>query len=81
MSDRENPSTTLPGTVEKIIPPWLPGNPEKAQILVEGADHLYREIRIDNAMINAEGETVGLKEGAEVNVIIEADAGDTVPKS
>ena len=44
----ENPSATLPGTVEKIIKSPHPGVPEKAQTAVEGADHLYREIRIEN---------------------------------
>ena len=46
----EKPSVTLPGTVEKIIPPTGPGQPEKAQIDVEGADDLYRELRIENAL-------------------------------
>lgn len=45
MSDK--PSTTLPATVEKIIKPPVPGMPEKAQIAIEGADHLYRELRIE----------------------------------
>jgi hypothetical protein len=80
MPDTEKPSTTLPGTVEKIIKPWVPGEPEKAQIAVEGADHLYREIRIENNMVTPEGETVGLKPGAQVDVIIEADKADTVKK-
>ncbi|MGC2196167.1 MAG: hypothetical protein WA628_15960 [Terriglobales bacterium] len=81
MSDDEKPSTTLSGTVEKIIQPWASGAPEKAQISVEGADHLYREIRIDNSLTNAEGETVKLKPGAEVEVTIEADPKDTTKKS
>ncbi len=80
MPDTEKPSTTLPGTVEKIIKPWAPGEPEKAQIAVEGADHLYREIRIENNMVTPDGETVGLKPGAQVDVIIEADKADTVKK-
>jgi hypothetical protein len=42
----EKPSVTLPGTVEKIIEPVHPSMPEKAQIVVEGADDLYQEIRI-----------------------------------
>jgi hypothetical protein len=39
MSD-EKPST-LPGTVEKIFKSWVPDEPENAQIVVLGADHLY----------------------------------------
>ncbi len=51
----EKTSTILPGTVEKIIKPPLPSMPEKAQIAVEGGDHLYREIRIDNTLTNDKG--------------------------
>ena len=42
-----------------------PGAPEKAQIAVEGADHLYREIRIENTLTDENGRKVGLKPGAE----------------
>lgn len=34
----ENPSATLPATVEKIIKSPYPGISEKAEITVEGAD-------------------------------------------
>ena len=40
----EKPSVTLPGVVEQIIESPHPSIPEKAQIAVEGADHLYQEI-------------------------------------
>ena len=43
---RERPSTTMPGTVNKIIVPPGGGQPEKANIAVEGADHQYRDLRI-----------------------------------
>jgi uncharacterized membrane protein len=70
MSDK--PSTTLPGTVEKIIKSPSPSEPEKAQIAVEGADHLYRELRIENALTDENGKKVSLKQGADVEVTIEA---------
>jgi hypothetical protein len=76
----EKPSTTLPGTVEKIIKSPDPNEPEKAQIAIEGADELYREVRIDNVLKNQNGEKVALNEGAEVDVTIEADAKDTTKK-
>lgn len=76
----EKPSTTKPGIVEKIIKPVVPEEPEKAQIAVEGADHLYREIRIENTLLDEKGKEVKLKEGVEVDVIVEADAKDTTPK-
>jgi hypothetical protein len=76
----EKPSVTLPGTVEQIIPPPYPGIPEKAQIAVEGADDLYQEIRIENTLIDGRGKEVRLKEGAHVEVTVEAEAGATTAK-
>jgi hypothetical protein len=76
----ENPSTTLPGVVEKIIKPVSPKEPEKAQIAIEGADDLYREIRIDNTLTKENGEEVRLKPGAEVEVTVEAPLEATTPK-
>ena len=49
----EKPSTTLPGRVEKIVKPPHPSMPEKAQISVDGADDLYREIRIENVVVRS----------------------------
>ncbi|MFZ0805622.1 MAG: hypothetical protein WAN03_05550 [Candidatus Sulfotelmatobacter sp.] len=67
-------STKLPGTVEKIIKPH-PGSsePEKAQISVEGADHLYRELRVPNRLVDEDGNKVKLQPGTEVEVKIETD--------
>jgi predicted DNA-binding antitoxin AbrB/MazE fold protein len=76
----EKPSTTMPATVEKIIKPVSPREPEKAQIAVEGADHLYRELRIENSLTDENGEEVRLKQGAEVEVIIEAEPAAILPK-
>src|ERR1700737_2527907 len=44
----EKLSTTLPGTVEEIIKPAEPREPEKAPIAIEGAEDLDRQIRVDN---------------------------------
>jgi hypothetical protein len=74
-------SVVLPGTVAKIIKSPSPSEPEKAQINVEGADPLYREIRIDNALTNENGDEVSLKPGAHVDVTLEVDADDTTLKT
>ena len=77
----DNPSTTVPAIVEKIIKSTpFSGEPEKAQISVKGADHYYREIRIENSLTDENGHQVGLKPGAEIQVTIEADSNDTIPK-
>lgn len=77
----EKPSTTLRGTVEKIIKPIDQHRSEKAQIGIHGAEDLYREIRIDNTLTNERGEEVAIKEGAKVDVTIEADIKDTIKKA
>ena len=76
----EKATATLPGRVEKIIKPVHPSEPEKAQISVEGADHLYREIRIENKLTDENGDQVKLKPGATVDVTVEADPQDTAKK-
>jgi hypothetical protein len=76
----EKPSVTLPGTVERILPAAHPSEPEKAQIAVEGADDLYRELRVENTLQDEEGKDVALKPGAQVDVTIKADISSTTPK-
>jgi hypothetical protein len=81
MKTTKKSKTTRPGTVEKIIKSPFPQVPEKAEIAVEGADHLYREIRIENTLEDEKGNKVKLKAGAQVDVTVEADLKDTVPKN
>ena len=76
----EKPKTTKPGTVRKIVKSPVPGQPEKAEIEVHEADDLYREIRIENTLEDSHGRKVKLKPGASVDVTVEADDKDTVPK-
>jgi hypothetical protein len=80
MKNPKKPKTTRPGTVEKIIKSNFPQEPEKAEIAVEGADHLYREIRIENSLQDEYGNEVKLKVGAQVDVTVEAHLKDTTPK-
>jgi hypothetical protein len=77
----EKVTMTLPGTVEKIIPPIVPSEPEKAQIAVHGAEELYREIRVENTLQDEDGNPVSLKKGAEVEVTIAAEPKDIKPKN
>lgn len=67
----------LRGTVEKIIEPVFPSQPEKAQIGIDGADDLYREIRVENVVADDNGEKARLKPGAKVDVVVEADSSAT----
>jgi hypothetical protein len=71
----------LQGTVEKVIKPSVPGQPERAQIDIHGADDLYREIRIENVVTDENGEKARLKAGAKVDVIVEADSNATTKQA
>jgi hypothetical protein len=80
MNKKKKPAVTLPGIVEKIIPTKYSSEPEKAEIAVDGADLLYKEIRIENTLQGEEGKEVSLKPGAQVDVTIEAEPESTRPK-
>jgi hypothetical protein len=69
----EDPSVHMPGTVDKIIPGRHPGRPEKAQIAVDGADRRRQDLRIENELIDEDGDEVKLKKGAHVQVTVSAE--------
>ena len=48
-------------------------NQKRLEISVKDGDDLCKEIRIENALQNEDGNEVALKEGAEVDVTVEAD--------
>jgi hypothetical protein len=68
----EQPSTTMLGIVEKIIPSTLPSRSEKAQIAVDGPDQQYRDLRIENTLSDEHGDEVRLKKGAHAVVTVTA---------
>jgi hypothetical protein len=68
----EQPSTTIPGIVEKIIPSPRPSQPEKAQIAVDEADRGYSDFRIENTLTDENGDDVKLKKGAHVEISVTA---------
>jgi len=47
--------------VEKIIKPIHSNEPEMAQIAIEEAEHLYREVRVENLMTDDKGGASRLK--------------------
>ena len=63
----------LRGSVKKAIRSADPTEPEKAQIAVDGADHLYRELRVPNKLVDDDGNHVKLVEGEQVEVKIESE--------
>jgi hypothetical protein len=69
---QEQPTVTMPGTVNKIIPSPSPSRPEKAQVAVDGADRGYRDLRIENTLTDEHGDDVKLKKGGQVDVTVTA---------
>jgi hypothetical protein len=75
------PKTKKRGRVQKILKSPHPSVPETAQIEIDEAEHLYKEIRIENTLEDDKGRKVKLKERAPVDVIIEADPESTTSKN
>jgi acid stress-induced BolA-like protein IbaG/YrbA len=69
----EKPSVTLTGMVEKVVKSPLSSEPDQAQIAIEGADHQYEAILIENTLTDKSGNKVQLRPGAEVKVTINAE--------
>ena len=68
----ENPSTTMSGTVIKIIRSRTASEPEKAQIDVDGSDYQHGNLRIENTLVDEHGDDVSLKKGAHVDLTVTA---------
>jgi hypothetical protein len=69
----------LRGRVQRVIKPFA-NEPEKAEIEVDEAEDLYREIRIENVVTDENGKQARLKPGAKVDVVVEADSDATIKK-
>lgn len=69
----EQPSTTMTGIVDKIIPSPRPNKPEKAEISVEKAGRARCDLRIVNILTDENGDEVKLKKGVHVAVTVTID--------
>jgi hypothetical protein len=68
----EQPSTSMPGTVEKIIRASGPNQSEQAQITVDVPDRQHRNLRIENTLTDEHGDDVKLKKGGHVEITVAA---------
>ncbi len=71
----EDPSATMSGIVDKIIPSPRPSQPEQANIVVDVPDKRFRDLRIENTLIDEHGDDVSLKKGAHVEVTLTSKNG------
>jgi hypothetical protein len=72
----EEPSATMSGVVDKIIRSPRPSQPEQANIIVDVPDKRYRDLRIENTLIDEHGDDVSLKKGAHVEVKLTSKNGE-----
>jgi hypothetical protein len=69
----EEPSTTMSGTVKKIVRSSRPNQPEKAQITVDVPGRKCRDLRVENVLTDEHGCDFKLKKGAHVEVTVTED--------
>jgi hypothetical protein len=69
----EHPSTSMPGTVDKVIPSGRRSRPGRPEIAVKHTARRYRKLRIENSLTDAHGDEVTLKKGAHVEVTVTAE--------
>jgi hypothetical protein len=67
---RDDAPKNLQGTADEIIEPTFPGEAEKVEISIRAGKGPNQKIRIANTLASARGETVALKRGAAVRVVI-----------
>src|SRR5271156_2333617 len=54
----EHPSTSMPGTVDKVIRSRRRNRPDKAQIAVNRTDRGFHKLRIENSLTDEHGDEV-----------------------
>lgn len=69
---QEQPSTSMPGIVDKIIPSSRSSRPESVRITVDGPDCRNQDLLIENTLTDEHGDEVRLKKGARVEVTVTA---------
>jgi hypothetical protein len=67
----EQPTVTMPEPLRKSSLHHV--QPGKAQIAVDGADHRYRNLRIENTLTDGHGDDVRLEKGTSVEVTVRAE--------
>jgi hypothetical protein len=70
---REEPSISLHGIVDKIIPSPQPNQPEGARIAIKEDNLPEQDLRIENSLTDEHGDDVKLKKGAHVDITVTAE--------
>jgi hypothetical protein len=71
----EHANSRIPGKAEKIIPSPRKSQLEKAQIAIDVPEkHRYRDLLIDNELVDEQGSDVNLKKRARVEITMASRA-------
>lgn len=71
----------MPAIVKQIFPQRHPLGVERVEITIPDAEDLFREIRIENSFVNANGTLLTIKPAAKLDVKLEATADSFVQKT
>lgn len=74
---RDKPWTSMSAIVTKVLAS-IDGPNRKVEISIPAADHLFREIRIENKLMGVDGKPVELIPGGQLTVTLEGEAASTV---
>lgn len=69
---RNKPWTSMPARAIKLLPS-VDGQNHKVEISIPAADDLFREIRIENKLVDVDGKAVSLVAGAQLTITLEAE--------
>lgn len=70
---RTRPWKTVHGKVQKIVKDVYRNRADLVEINIPAADHLFREIRIENTFSDIDGQQMALQAGTQLDITFEAD--------
>lgn len=68
----------MPAVVNKVLKHF---HAEMVEIAIPDADELFREIRVENLLTDAKGNMLALQPGTHLDVRLEADRNNLIPKA
>lgn len=71
----------MSAVAKHTLKPLNPQEAERVEISIAEADELFREIRVENSFVDAEGNVLAIKAGAELNIRLETRAGNLINKA
>ena len=77
---KEQPSISLQGIIDKIIPSPQPNQAEGAQIAIKEDNLPEQDLRIENSFTDEHGDDVKLKKGAHVDITVTAEPRNKQPE-